>query len=237
MRSSAYTLAVGYVLLGLVTLALFAAPLWYAWRVTIEDSRTEILQEDTQRFAEVFRQRGAQGLAAFIDERVAMQIAAERLLLLSDPDLEKLAGNLPEWPAEIPAAPGTYTVTMARGGQPVVVRLVRSSLPGGYNLLVGRDQILFQPLEQRFWYGLACRRRALRRRHVRRDPDPARGPDPDGQHQPDRLGDHPGRSRPATADGIRPRRVQHAVADDQPDARPDRAAGPWRAQRLQRHRP
>jgi|SRR5580658_211385 signal transduction histidine kinase len=156
MRSSAYTLAVGYVLLGLVTLALFAAPLWYAWRVTIEDSRTEILQEDTQRFAEVFRQRGAQGLAAFIDERVAMQIAAERLLLLSDPDLEKLAGNLPEWPAEIPAAPGTYTVTMARGGQPVVVRLVRSSLPGGYNLLVGRDQILFQPLEQRFWYGLAA---------------------------------------------------------------------------------
>ena len=51
MRSSAYMLAIFYVALGLVTLALFAAPLWYAWRVTIEEGRTEILQEDAERFA------------------------------------------------------------------------------------------------------------------------------------------------------------------------------------------
>jgi signal transduction histidine kinase len=156
VRSSAYTLAVGYVLLGLVTLALFAAPLWYAWRVTIADSRTEILLEDTQRFTEVFRQQGPQGLAAFIEERMRMQIAAERLLLLSDPSLKPLAGNLPEWPAEIPVAPGTYNVTMPLGGHPVDVNLVRTALPGGYNLLVGRDQARFRPLEQRFWYGLAA---------------------------------------------------------------------------------
>ena len=85
-----------------------------------------------------------------------MQIAAERLLLLTDPALKPLAGNLPEWPHEIPAAPGTYTVTMAPGGNPVDVRLVRTTLPGGYNLLVGRDQARFAPLEQRFWYGLAA---------------------------------------------------------------------------------
>jgi signal transduction histidine kinase len=156
VRSSAYTLAVFYVLLGLATLALFAAPLWYAWRVTIEDGRTEILLEDAQRFAEVFRQQGPEGLARFIDERVRMQIAAERLLSLSDPKLKPLAGNLPEWPPEVPALPGTYTLSMARNGHPVTVRLVHSVLPGGYNLLVGRDQILFQPLEQRFWYGLAA---------------------------------------------------------------------------------
>jgi signal transduction histidine kinase len=156
MRSSAFTLAIGYVLLGLVALALFAAPLWYAWRVTIEDSRTEFLQEDTQRFAAVFRQEGPDGLATFIDQRLRMQIAAERLLLLGDPSLHKLAGNLPDWPAEIPKMPGTYTVTMELGGHPVVVRVVRTLLPGGYNLLVGRDQARFQPLEQYFWYGLAA---------------------------------------------------------------------------------
>ena len=53
VRSSAVTVALGYVLLGIVTLALFAAPLWYAWEVTIEEGRTEILQEDAQRFAQV----------------------------------------------------------------------------------------------------------------------------------------------------------------------------------------
>jgi signal transduction histidine kinase len=156
MRSSAFTLAVGYVLLGLVALALLAAPLWYAWRVTIDESRVEILQEDSQRFAEVFRLQGPDGLAAFIDQRVRMQIAAERLLLLGDPAFHKLAGNLPDWPVEIPKAPGTYTVTISQGGRKVVARVVRTALPGGYNLLVGRDQALLQPLEQYFWYGLAA---------------------------------------------------------------------------------
>ncbi len=156
VRSSAFSLAVGYVLLGLVTLALFAAPLWYAWRVTIEDGRTEILQEDTRRFAEVFRQIGPDGLAAFIDERVRMQIAAERLLLFCDPALKPLAGNLEAWPPEVPAAPGVYTIAVSLGGHPVDVRLVRTALPGGYNLLVGRDQTRFAPIQQRFWYSLAA---------------------------------------------------------------------------------
>ncbi|MEA2757164.1 MAG: hypothetical protein QOJ54_3453, partial [Aliidongia sp.] len=156
MRTSAFTLAIGYVALGLVTLALFAAPLWYAWRVTIEDGRTEILQEDAQRFATVFKQHGPDGLAAFIDERVRMQIAAERLLLLADPTLKPLAGNLAEWPSEVPQSPGAYTLTMIRNNHPVAVRLVRTVLPDGYHLLVGRDRGLFEPLEQRFWYGLAA---------------------------------------------------------------------------------
>ena len=156
VRSSAVTLAVGYVLLGLVALALFAAPLWYAWRVTIEDGRTEVLQGDAQRFTEVFRQVGADGLTAFLDERVRMQISAERLLLLTDAALKPLAGNLHEWPPEIPAEPGTYTVTMTVDGKQIDARIVHVVLPGGYNLVVGRDQARFAPLEQRFWYGLAA---------------------------------------------------------------------------------
>jgi hypothetical protein len=156
VRSSAVTLAVGFVLLGLVALALFAAPLWYAWRVTIEDGRTEILQGDAQRFSEVFRQVGADGLEAFLDERVSLQIAAERLLLFTDPALKPLAGNLHEWPKAVPTEPGTYTISMALDGKQAEVRIVHVVLPGGYNLLVGRDQSRFAPLEQRFWYGLAA---------------------------------------------------------------------------------
>ena len=46
MRSSALSLALGYVVLGIAALVLFAAPLWYAWQVTIQDGRSEILQAD-----------------------------------------------------------------------------------------------------------------------------------------------------------------------------------------------
>ena len=59
LRSSAASLALGYVAFGIVALVLFAAPLWYAWQVTIQDGRAEILQADAQRLTDVFRREGA----------------------------------------------------------------------------------------------------------------------------------------------------------------------------------
>jgi signal transduction histidine kinase len=156
IRSSAVTLAIGYVILGFAALVLFAAPLRYAWQATVEDFRVELLQEDSERFAEVFRLRGPAGLSAFIKERVGMQIAGERILLLTDASLEPLAGNLPAWPRGIPQQPGSYTLPVDLGGQRTMVSIVRTALPGGYNLLVGRDVERFAPLERRFWSGLAA---------------------------------------------------------------------------------
>ena len=156
IRSSAVTLATGYVLLGFAALVLFAAPLRYAWQATVEDFRVELLQEDSQRFAEVFKLRGPAGLSDFIRERVSMQIAGERILLLTDSALRPLAGNLAAWPRGIPGEPGSYTLPVDLGGQRTMVSIVRTALPGGYNLLVGRDVERFAPLERRFWSGLAA---------------------------------------------------------------------------------
>src|ERR1700730_13384118 len=155
IQSSAFTLAFGYVGLGIAALILFAAPLWYAWQVTIQDGRVELLQADAQRLVEVFRRDGPDGLKAFIDTRVGLQIAGERILLLTDSSLRRVAGNVPAWPRGVPLNPGVSTITMDLSGQVTQAVLVRAPLPGGYNLLVGRDLARFVPLERRFWYGLA----------------------------------------------------------------------------------
>jgi signal transduction histidine kinase len=168
MRSSAVSLALGYVVLGIAALVLFAAPLWYAWQVTIQDGRAEFLQADAQRLTDVFRREGADGLKTFIDARVQMQIANERILLLTDASLHPLAGNLRAWPAAVPVAPGNYTIKFtpdnrgasgnlaAPGNRNVQTALIHvAQLGGGYNLLVGRDNALFAPLQTHFWYGLA----------------------------------------------------------------------------------
>jgi len=155
IQSSAFTLAFGYVALGIAALILFAAPLWYAWQVTIQDGRVELLQADAQRLAEVFRRDGPRGLTTFINTRVGLQIAGERILLLTDASRQPLAGNLPAWPRGVPVNPGVSTITMNVGGQPTQAVLVRAALPGGYNLIVGRDLARFAPLTRRFWYGLA----------------------------------------------------------------------------------
>jgi signal transduction histidine kinase len=156
MRSSAVNIAVGYVLFGVAALIAFAAPLWYGWQVSIEAGRAEILQEDADRQAEEFRRQGPAGLARFIQERVGLQIAGERILLFSDPEGTVLAGNLQHWPGGVPRAAGTYTVEVNLDGQPTRVMLVREALPGGYQLLVGRDLTRYAPVETRFWYGLAA---------------------------------------------------------------------------------
>jgi len=156
MPSSALSLALGYVALGLVALVLFAAPLWYAWHVTIQEGRAEILQADAQRFNDIYRREGAAGLKAFIDARVGMQIAGERILLLTDQSLHPLAGNLVAWPATVPIVPGNYTIQVDVGGPRPEAALVHVAMVGHFNLLVGRYNTIFAPLEARFWYGLVA---------------------------------------------------------------------------------
>ncbi|HEY5264318.1 MAG TPA: HAMP domain-containing sensor histidine kinase [Steroidobacteraceae bacterium] len=156
MRSSALSLALGYVALGITALVLFAAPLWYAWQVTIQDGRVEILQVDAQRLAEVFHRDGADGVRSFIDARVRMQIAGERILLLTDASLRPLSGNLPAWPSALPTTPGDYKIKIQLGERGMQTALMHVATLGSYNLLVGRDNSLFAPLQTRFWYGLTA---------------------------------------------------------------------------------
>ena len=156
MRSSALSLALGYVALGIAALVLFAAPLWYAWQVTIQEGRSEILQADAQRLTDVYRRDGAEGLKEFIDTRVRIQIAGDRILLLTDASMRPLAGNLPAWPSAVPASTGNYTIQVAVGDHGMQEALVHVAHLGGYNLLVGRDNTLFAPLQSHFWYGLSA---------------------------------------------------------------------------------
>jgi signal transduction histidine kinase len=155
-RLSVFTLAVGYVAFGIAALILFAAPLWYAWDVTIERSREEILRADAQRMTEVFSREGVTGLKALIDERVSLNIVADRILILTDASYHPLAGNLGAWPAGLPPSPGSYTARIELEGNRTDVAVVRTVLPGGYNLLVGRDLAHFASLINYFWYGLSA---------------------------------------------------------------------------------
>jgi signal transduction histidine kinase len=156
IRSSALTWALGYVLLGLAALGAFALVLWYAWNVTIFADREEVLQDDSQRLTAVFARDGIAGLNAYINARVGLQIVGERTLLLTDSAHHRLAGNIDSWPQGVPDEPGAGAVMVNLAGKPVDMMLVRTTLPGGYHLLVGRDLAFFKPLERRFVWGLAA---------------------------------------------------------------------------------
>src|ERR1700749_4547571 len=129
LRSSAFTLAFGYVLFGIAALILFAAPLWYAYYVTLQDARLEGLRTDAQRLSEIFRHQGVSGLSTYIDNRVGMQIPGERILLFADSTLHAMSGNLPEWPAAVPPEPGEYDLPIKLSGNDTRAMFVENILP------------------------------------------------------------------------------------------------------------
>ena len=155
-RFSPARLALTYIALSVLVLALFAMPLWSAWRVNRSTFKAYVQGEDLQRLVEVFDREGAQGLATAMDAHLT-RLPGDDIMVFADASKRRLAGNVPAWPAEIPDAPGTYGLVIGLGGgttMRVVAAHVR--LPGGYHLLMGRESVRFESLVDRFWYGIAC---------------------------------------------------------------------------------
>src|SRR5262245_26633725 len=154
-RFSPSRLALVYIALSVLTLALFAIPLWYAWRVNLATFREYVQGEEMQRLALVFDGEGAKGLATAMESQVR-SLPGDKIMVFADPSKRRLAGNLAAWPAEVPDGPGTYGLVIGLGGGSTM-RVVASHviLPGGYHLLMGRESVRFESLVERFWYGIA----------------------------------------------------------------------------------
>jgi len=155
-RFSPSRLALVYIGLGVLALAMFAVPLWYAWRTNLATFREYVGGEQTQKFSETFDRQGTEGLTAVIAAR-QKNLPRDEIIVFANPAKRRLAGNLNEWPPQIPETPGTYGLVIAIGGGSTM-RVVASHviLPGGYHLLVGRESVRFESLVERFWYGISA---------------------------------------------------------------------------------
>ncbi len=154
-RFSPSRVAVSYIALSVLVLALFAIPLWYAWTVNLSTFRTYVYGADVQGMVDTFEHEGAAGLAAAIDSNAAA-LPNDEIVMLADPSKMRVAGNLPAWPAEVPGAAGTYGLVIDLGGSSMRVVVSHVRLPGGYHLLLGRESARFQSLVDLFWFGIAA---------------------------------------------------------------------------------
>jgi len=154
-RFSAMTATISYIFVSVLVLALFATPIIYAWDEIIQERSTERLGEDATRLANVLQRHGTEALKAVIDTLVEAQAKDdEKFILLSDAALTPVAGNLQAWPQDLPMASGTYTASFDLGRRNIRAIFVRTALPGGYNLIVGRNVAKSQSVKTLFWVGL-----------------------------------------------------------------------------------
>ena len=154
VRFSAFNVALWYVAVSVVVLIVFATPLWYVWRNTVEQGRTELLQQDAHSLGELFATQGEAATSAAIEARIRNWPPGTRqLILLTDGRLSKRAGNLPAWPGQVTAS-GLQVRQIEVHGRLVSASLLHLILPDGYHLLVGLDIDRFERLENLFLYGL-----------------------------------------------------------------------------------
>ncbi|TYQ18871.1 UNVERIFIED_ORG: hypothetical protein JN05_02060 [Zoogloea ramigera] len=152
---SARTIAIGYAAISLLVLAMFAGPLWWAWNTNIEQVRTELLQADSRRMCNLFARNGAFALAAAIDSQVmGTNDGVRKIILFTAPNGVKLAGNLPQWPANLPRVDGSSSATIEVDGMPRRIEMVQVTLKDGHRLLVASNLNRFDVLEHLFIYGL-----------------------------------------------------------------------------------
>jgi signal transduction histidine kinase len=112
--------------------------LWWRAADNLDRWNDAAIKSDSAEIGDQLRDIGIAGAVESIRVRIGDTGGATAVYLLADTRLKPLAGNLAAWPSEVGPTPGWYWIWLPRGGQMHSVRLLRTSLPKGLNLLVGR---------------------------------------------------------------------------------------------------
>lgn len=143
LKSATFRLALLYMLLFGGSVAVLLGFLYWATVGVLSEQVDETIQADIKGLAEQYKQRGARGIAAIIDERVRKDPGGRTVYLLTDPMRRPLVGNLSGWPTETPDNDGWIAFELldrdTADGRPRLARARRFVLQGGLNLLVGRE--------------------------------------------------------------------------------------------------
>ena len=101
----------------------------------------EVIEQDLRAFLATYSAEGMGGLIAVVDRQ--SRGTGVRLFLLTDGEFQRIAGNLQDWPEDLPPVDGQHRFTIAgpeaEGGDPMPARGTVTTFPEGARLLVARE--------------------------------------------------------------------------------------------------
>ncbi|HEY1719728.1 MAG TPA: HAMP domain-containing sensor histidine kinase [Magnetospirillaceae bacterium] len=139
LRSTSVRLTLVFAGLFIIASLMLGAILWWETAASLERETDAVIVADTQAVGDRLRDFGLAGALTTINERVAQTADEHAVYLLTDPALNRLAGNLSAWPAAVGKDTGWYEASLVRDGHTYPARLFHVSLSGGFQLLIGRD--------------------------------------------------------------------------------------------------
>src|SRR3546814_9231857 len=114
VQTSIFRIALLYLLLLVVTLAVLLGFIDWSTAGLLERQTDETVQAEIRGLAEQYRDEGLVRLMEVIHQRSGPSGVAENVYLLTGPGYQPLAGNLANWPAAASAQEGWLEVKLAR---------------------------------------------------------------------------------------------------------------------------
>jgi signal transduction histidine kinase len=139
IRSAGFRFGAVYALLLAVNATALAVFLWWATAGLLDRQTEAAISADAQGLSERFSDGGLPALVVTIEERLAQNIDDDAIYLLVDPAMKRIAGNLAGWPSSVTTVGPWYELQVMRAGMKSLATVQRFELPGGFNLLIGRD--------------------------------------------------------------------------------------------------
>jgi signal transduction histidine kinase len=138
-RSASFRFGAVYAILLAVSATALALFLWWATAGLLDRQTETAINADAQGLSERYSDGRLPALIVTIEDRLAQNVDDDAIYLLTDPNMNYIAGNLPSWPSPV-ATPGPwYELPIMRAGMKSLATVQRYELPGGYHLLIGRD--------------------------------------------------------------------------------------------------
>lgn len=139
LRSTASRLALIFAGLFMVAALTLAGLLWWNTAGYLDRETDAVIAADTRAIGDRLSDFGLAGAVQTMNERIAADADNRAIYLLTDPRLRPLGGNVDAWPLKVGPRPGWYEVELVHRDRLHMARLLHVTLPGNFQLLVGRD--------------------------------------------------------------------------------------------------
>lgn len=139
LYSAGVRFAILYALVFGISTVFLAASLRYSTIGLLDRQTHEAIRADARGLAAHLAAGGLPALVLTLDSRINEDLNENAIYLLVDPLGNRIAGNMSRWPQGIDAAHTWYQLPVQRAGKHSHALIRYYELPGGFELLVGRD--------------------------------------------------------------------------------------------------